>query len=173
MTTKHWSEWKVGLRTLGLFIIAFYFAGGLIGAYLAPFTTVEAWAMGIIAVGAGTTALFIRDNNLGDDAVSPVIAVILMVAITVVLAATVFALVTDLAEPPERTEMAAFTKEGNSTLVVTYARPGLTWGELAVSGCDFYPTDGMVNAGERIENCNGNVTVVHKPSNTLVYRTEF
>jgi flagellin-like protein len=54
-----------------------------------------------------------------DDAVSPVIGVILMVAITVILAAVIGAFVLDLGGSQEKTPQASFDWEQNSTDAVT------------------------------------------------------
>ena len=61
-----------------------------------------------------------------DEAVSPVIGVILMVAITVVLAAVVFVLVSNLSKTSDRAEEAAATARSPSTevLEVTLVKVG-------------------------------------------------
>lgn len=80
-----------------------------------------------------------------DEAVSPVIAVILMVAITVVLAATVFVLVSDIGSQTGKTAPAfALTQdETNDRLVLSSAASGADWNRLELTS-DAIPTGGYV-----------------------------
>jgi len=106
-------------------------------------------------------------------AVSPVIAVILMVAITVVMAAVVFVLVSDIGGQNESAPNIGFTKEGDGLMVTSVDRV-VSWGDLVVTGCDTVPSDNeTVDAGDRVTDCDGDVLVVHRGSNTLLYLTKF
>ena len=68
-----------------------------------------------------------------DEAVSPVIGVILMVAITVVLAAVVFVLVSDLGDTGEDAPDVSFQKdETNDRLKVITAPADLNWNEFQI-----------------------------------------
>lgn len=72
-----------------------------------------------------------------EDAVSPVIGVILMVAITVVLAAVVFVLMNRLNDDNAETapELAMQRSPNGREVIVVRAEPGLEWSEdLLVSG---------------------------------------
>lgn len=102
-----------------------------------------------------------------DEAVSPVIGVILMVAITVVLAAIVFVLVTNLQPTVETAPDVAFAADGTDIMVVK-APTGMDWADLEVTGCDTVPT-GTVEAGDKLEVCGESVQVRHVPTNSLVY----
>lgn len=104
-----------------------------------------------------------------ERAVSPVVGVILMVAITVVLAAIVFVLVNNLGKQSgeDRPDM-AFTALNATVLQVVQAPTGLDWSDFTVTGCATIPT-GAVDAGDRLEACGSTVTVRHVPSNSLVY----
>lgn len=115
-----------------------------------------------------------RTFDMDERGVSPVIAVILMVAITVVLAATVFVLVADLEAnpPPPAMSFTPDSVEGTLT-VVGVSSSGLTWGDLAVTGCQAPPDNTSVDAGDKLTNCTGDVTVVHRSSNQLVYMARF
>jgi flagellin-like protein len=75
----------------------------------------------------------IADRVTNDEAVSPVIAVILMVAITVVLAATVYVWVSGFASEDQGPEQASATAEGASVGGddVNWVRVSLTRGENA------------------------------------------
>ena len=70
--------------------------------------------------------------RLDDEAVSPVIGVILMVAITVVLAAVVFVLVTKLSgNNTDNTPSIGFNSStAAKSVTVTSADPGTTWGQI-------------------------------------------
>ena len=112
--------------------------------------------------------------HVDERAVSPVIAVILMVAITVVLAATVFVLVADIGtrEIPPSIGFTVDTTEDTLT-VTSVSVNGLTWGDIVVEGCDKPGNETIVDAGDSLTNCTGNVKVVHTPSNTLIYSAKF
>lgn len=108
-----------------------------------------------------------RDEN----AVSPVIAVILMVAITVVLAAVVFVLVNNISGknttvPPQM----SWNRDGSNLTLVT-ASGNMTWAEFVTTGCTSVPV-GTVDAGDRFTGCTGRVTIRHTPSNSLVYDSD-
>ena len=108
-------------------------------------------------------------HNRNEEAVSPVIGVILMVAITVVLAAIVFVLVTRLSDTSESTPNVSFTeKDEGATLMVASAPSGLDWADFTVDGCTTVPT-GSVDAGDLLEECVEAVTVSYVPSNSLVF----
>lgn len=93
-----------------------------------------------------------------DDAVSPVIAVILMVAITVVLAATVYVWVSSIggqsgapAKSIALTSAGAQTAGFEKNYTVASASPGLKWGDLQllVDGTPYaYATGPVPGNGE-------------------------
>lgn len=99
---------------------------------------------------------------------APVIGVILMVAITVVLAAIVFILVQNLSEKPADRPTVAFTKQSPTSYMVASADTGLVWEDFTVTGCDTVPT-GSLDAGDMLEACGTSVVVAHTPSNTVVW----
>jgi flagellin-like protein len=108
------------------------------------------------------------------DAVSPVIAVILMVAITVVLAATVFVLVSDIGNQNKPAPQISWAKDSSAaTLTVTSASDNdLKWSDFTVTGC-VNGNAGNVTAGDTLTACAGSVKIVYRPANTLVYETVF
>jgi flagellin-like protein len=119
-----------------------------------------------------------------DDAVSPVIGVILMVAITVVLAAVVFVLVGNLTDTSEAAPTVVFTySDSAGTARVTTADTGVFWG-----GTGFWPTcagaalitnettpaiGAGVSAGDQLTCATGAFSVVHNATNTEVARHVF
>jgi flagellin-like protein len=113
--------------------------------------------------------------KMNDEAVSPVIAVILMVAITVVLAATVFVLVSDIGNNTTGSapELSFREDQEADTLTVIKAESGLTWASFTVSGCTAPADAESVDAGDQLTACSGRVTVSHDASNTLVYEGTF
>lgn len=128
-----------------------------------------------------------------EEAVSPVIGVILMVAITVVLAAVVFVLVQNLSKGAEKAPDMSFTKDNSAgTVAVVKAPPttaadALNWFEDITVGGDCaaaktlnggaWPTDNTVpvSAGDIIGGCvaGDTLTITHNGSGTLVYQTSF
>lgn len=126
-----------------------------------------------------------------DEAVSPVIGVILMVAITVVLAAVVFILVNDLGESGESAPEMAFTKDNAARNITVVKAPtgndeivyvdGLKWGgDCAVKGINGNPgaptPAATVEAGDRLwVDClaDQTITFTHVATGTVVYQTTF
>lgn len=114
-------------------------------------------------------------RKLNEEAVSPVIAVILMVAITVVLAATVFVLVSDIgSQTVKQAPQMSFRddQEQDTVTVVQVSRP-MTWGDLAVTGCTAPAATEAVDPGDQLTACGGRVTVSHRVSGTLLYEKSF
>lgn len=109
-----------------------------------------------------------KTKKMHDEAVSPVIGVILMVAITVVLAAVVFVLVQDLGDDTEGAPQVTFLKDG-SDYTVASADDGLDWGDFTVTGCTTVPT-GSLDAGDTLEGCTDDATMKHDDTNTLVWK---
>lgn len=86
--------------------------------------------MSFQAVFAGARA---REFARGEGAVSPVISTILMVAITVVLAATAFVLVADIGGPAETGPTFGLQRDDlEDKLSVTSASAGADWARLTV-----------------------------------------
>jgi flagellin-like protein len=111
-----------------------------------------------------------------DEAVSPVIGVILMVAITVVLAAVVFVMVNNLGDQAEPAPPMSFSRDvSNSEVMLVRGPTGLDWSHITVTGCTDWvqPASGLVSAGTKIGPCEAGdtVTIIHNASNTLLYQT--
>ncbi len=105
------------------------------------------------------------------EAVSPVIGVILMVAITVVLAAVVFTIVSQLSTDQEPTPTLSMSQKGD-VLTVVRVVGDVSWDQLTVSGCTgTVPTVGDVTAGDELTGCGDTVKIVHTPSNSLVWNS--
>jgi len=110
-----------------------------------------------------------------DDAVSPVIGVILMVAITVILAAVIGAFVLDIGNQQEQTPQASvsFSDGGSGDLTISHdSGDTLTWDDLylTVNGSSSSASlpSGEFAPGEN-ENVNlgsgeHEVSLVHEPS---------
>lgn len=120
--------------------------------------------------------------NTNDEAVSPVIGVILMVAITVVLAAVVFVLVSNLGDSSEDAPDISFSKDSSDhTLTVVKADAGADWSDFSQGGCDLAatsPTTGPIGAGDVVtiddtQSFPCTYTLTHDATNTLVYSTTF
>lgn len=105
-----------------------------------------------------------------EEAVSPVIGVILMVAINVVLAAVVYVLVADMGKVHEQAPEVQLQEEGDSgNWTVILADKGLNWSDFQVTGCTTVPM-GSLDAGDRLIECGEGANMVHKDTNTLVWR---
>ena len=119
-----------------------------------------------------------------DEAVSAVIGVILMVAITVAIAATVYVYVSGMiGTSPETTPAMQLTKDASAvTLTVATADPNdLTWDQLSYEVTSSltilatsFPSSGTVLAGQIIElSGDGTISIRHVPTNTLIGTWEF
>lgn len=129
-----------------------------------------------------------------DEAVSPVIGVILMVAITVVLAAVVFVLVTRLANNQQAQsptvswdKVDAAGTTGGALNVVRVQGGVMAWSDLGIvssSGVDLIAGgqcakndgngDGNVNAAESVTcTIDGPISIRVISTNTLIYTTTF
>lgn len=108
-------------------------------------------------------------KRMNDEAVSPVIGVILMVAITVVLAAVVFVLVTNLSNTNELPPDITWRYDTDGTLQVISADTGTNWNDLSIAGCTGATPTGNVTAGQKLTGCSEPITITHTPTNTLIY----
>lgn len=130
-----------------------------------------------------------RGRALDDEAVSPVIGVILMVAITVVLAAVVFVLVGGFSEKAEKAPHITFKVDENArTLTVVRADPGADWklhflvggtcaDHVQLNGVDWtaVPDGTAVAAGDKLGNCASGetLTVASRGPNQLLASATF
>lgn len=106
------------------------------------------------------------------EAVSPVIGVILMVAITVVLAAVVFVLVSDIGNQPEEAPRVILqTEDGGGNFTVISTNTDIPWSDILIGGNGCMPeaVDEFFSAGDIIAGCQRKLTVVHRPSDTVIY----
>lgn len=103
-----------------------------------------------------------------EEAVSPVIGVILMVAITVVLAAVVYVLVSDLGGDPQATPFVQMQGNGDGDYTVLRADKGLEWEDMVVTGCTTVPT-GPLDAGDVLLGCSDSANMVHRETNAVVW----
>jgi flagellin-like protein len=109
------------------------------------------------------------NNNLkqNNEAVSPVIGVILMVAITVVLAATVYLLVNGLTSDLDTSTPAQISmarNAGGDYLVQMIGNDDIAWEYVNVNGCEDIidaDNDGLISAGDYISNCEEQITMIY------------
>jgi flagellin-like protein len=118
-----------------------------------------------------------RKFKEADEAVSAVIGVILMVAITVAIAATVYVYVSGMIGTGQTaTPNVQFTK-GSRTLTVARADTGLSWADFTVSSNQTINTlSGAITAGQVITvsgTAKAYVTIIHKSTNSLLGNWSF
>lgn len=122
-------------------------------------------------------------RNLNKRAVSAVIGVIIMVAITVAMAAAAFAFLTGMiGEQKKETPAIEFVKsENDKSIIIATADIDTTWEDIGIlfsnattSASLTTPKTGIINAGDRIDLrtdqiLRGKVTVTftHLPTNSL------
>jgi flagellin-like protein len=121
-----------------------------------------------------------------DEAVSPVIGVILMVAITVVLAAVVFVLVSNLSKTSNSAPQVSFSADdtARTLTVVSAPAPAINWSDVSIGGtCTGYKlnggtagtTTGTIKGGDVISACTTgqSISFTHTATNTLLYTHTF
>lgn len=155
--------------------LTFGICGGYIGGRLD--TDAGSWDMvgaAVLGIGAVVAPLVVakmgKRRKMGEAAVSPVIGVILMVAITVVLAAVVFYLVSTLSKNVDGTtpHLTFSSDDGGETFLLLHAPKSMDWSDFTVTGCTTVPT-GNMTAGDRLEGCTPPVTVVHEDTNSVAW----
>lgn len=112
-----------------------------------------------------------------DDAVSPVIGVILLVAITVVLASVVYligsSLSSDTVPTTPRVQFSYNNVHKTATVEGTHP-PEVFWDEFTWTGCTTGPTTTNVRPGDQFSGCGGNrFSLVHTATNTEVAWYQF
>ncbi len=120
---------------------------------------------------AGCGVVIVKANQSlrsQEEAVSPVIGVILMVAITVVLAAVVFVMVSDVGGNPAEATMAVAweTTESQDKLKVTSAASGGDWSRLVIKVVSC--TQAADGAVIRMGDSSGHVNVVAGPGGSAL-----
>lgn len=143
------------------------------------------------------------DGIRRDDAVSPVLGVILMVAITVVLATSVFLMMNPFTQRDEPPALALSKHEGGDALRLSRAPVGTDWSEFSIRSADLIsglrvhlnvPPDGTgalveaeygelptspVGGGDSLTFCADSDTssveimIRHNATNQVTYRTTF
>lgn len=120
------------------------------------------------------------------SAVSQVVGVLVLLAITVAMAAVVFVLAQQesgrVAEPPPLLALA--TDDAQGTATVQNNPRGIAWEDLEVSGCsvsildaqgELLDASGPVRAGQTLSGClpGDRLSVVHRTSGALVFQHAF
>jgi flagellin-like protein len=121
-----------------------------------------------------------------DEAVSPVIGVILMVAITVVLAAVVFVLVSNLSKNSNQSAPnISFSQDKSAKTLTVISADVAKWSDITASfsagtGCgQNAPTTGSVSAGDKITVTGSTILntctlkLVYTPANQLLGTWDF
>ncbi|MCD6467723.1 MAG: type IV pilin [Thermoplasmata archaeon] len=135
----------------------------------------------------GKKTSYKNKNGLeNDEAVSAVIGVILMVAITVAIAATAYVYMTGMIGGiSDNAPVIDFAiSESTNTLRVSSADTGISWSDINISATDgsstvYITMSGDVSAGDEIDldgrGLSGDVTITfrHNPSNTMIWTHTF
>ena len=123
------------------------------------------------------------DFKQDDNAVSAVIGVILMVAITVAIAATVYVYTSQMMGGGTTIPIPSitfYTTESHNTMTVIQGDPKINWTEVnmtATDGTNYfydYGLTGMLTAGDAISfnghGLSGSITIrfIHIPTNSLI-----
>lgn len=109
----------------------------------------------------------LRNDN---EAVSPVVGVILMVAITVILAVVVFVMVSDIGDTDtDVIQIVMHEEDDQSYMVYSISEDDLDWADLDVAGCDIVPI-GTVAIGDIIDDCDEDVLISY--NNKVIWRND-
>ncbi len=123
----------------------------------------------------------------GEEAVSAVIGVILMVAITVAIAATAYMYITGIIGGMNGAAPAIgfSVSESENTVKVLSADPGISWSDINITCINttaksYITETGEVTAGQIIDpdtdqTLTGDVTIsfIHTPTNTMIWSHTF
>ena len=96
--------------------------------------------------------------------VSAIIGVILMVAITVAIAATTYAYVTNMTGDMDTSSVIPglqFMRSGDTLIVYKYTGDAMNWSNIDVVNGTAPADDVMIGAGNIITGCDGIVTIVY------------
>jgi len=121
-------------------------------------------------------------NNLNKDAVSAVIGVIIMVAITVAMAAVAYAYFTGMiGEQKTEAPIVDFVKsDTDKAIIISTADNDVRWSDINISftnatGYTYLAKAGPIQAGDKIDLRNDQIlrgtvtiTLTHVPSNSLL-----
>lgn len=109
-----------------------------------------------------------QDGN--DRGVSPVIGVILMVAITVILAAVIGSFVLGIGGDVQETPQASFSYDSANDVVVHEGGDSIDISETSISSTNANDNgDGELDPGETIDKSSGGTyTITHNPTNTII-----
>jgi FlaG/FlaF family flagellin (archaellin) len=101
-------------------------------------------------------------------AVSPVIGVILLIAIVVAIAAVAFTYFGGVITVDKETPIIVFEQnDTEDTLTVLNADHFLDWDKVDAIGIASLPS-GTIDAGDKITGCAGNVQLIWEPTNTIL-----
>ena len=107
-------------------------------------------------------------------AVSPVIGVILLIAIVVAVAAVAFTYFGGIITVREETPIIVFDQNNmDDTLTVINADHFLDWDDVDVIGTANPPLSGTIEAGDEITGCAGTVQLIWEPTNTILSTYNF
>lgn len=109
-----------------------------------------------------------------DDAVTPLVASLLLLGVVAILAASVMYLGQDLGANAGKLSMGyVFDHDlAQGTVDVVRAPDGVPWKQLDVQGCAAVPT-GLVSAGDTVSGCSGHVTIRDVEANFVLFDRQF
>jgi hypothetical protein len=93
------------------------------------------------------------------------------VALTVIIAALIYIYVSGMIGPDSiETPSISFVKdEATDKLIVASADADVLWSDIEIQGqCNTAGLSGYVTAGDQITECNGEIRIIHIPSNAVL-----
>ena len=130
----------------------------------------------LIAIILGAISFFGKDKDrYGLVAFIIGIVFILLMVITVAIAATTYVYVSGMLSPPGETiPNIHLTRYSDELNVAFVSEPDLLWSDFEIDGsCDTSELGIYIEEGDKITSCTGTITITHKPTDRLISEWQF
>jgi len=154
----------LGVTSLILGIIAIV----LMALFFIPFSSLVGFILSILAIIFGAIAFW--GSNKDKFGLAGFILGIIAISLVIVVSALTYFYVSGFVSTPplETVPSIGFIADTDEyTLTVTYTDQYVIWDDLNIIG------SGVVNAGDKITGCNGEISIVHMPTNAMLFMYDF
>jgi len=130
----------------------------------------------LIAIILGAISFFGKDKDrYGLVAFIIGVVFILLMVITVAIAATTYVYVSGMLSPPGGTiPNIHLTRYSDALNVAFVSEPDLLWSDFEIDGsCDTSELGIYIEEGDKITSCTGTITITHKPTDRLIGEWQF
>jgi len=160
----------LGVTSLILGIIAIV----LMALFFIPFSSLVGFILSILAIIFGAIAFW--GSNKDKFGLAGFILGIIAISLVIVVSALTYFYVSGFVSTPplETVPSIGFIADTDEyTLTVTYTDQYVIWDDLNIIGSYDSKPSGVVNAGDKITGCNGEISIVHMPTNAMLFMYDF